>query len=126
MQYLKNASWFPLLKEGATTMNRVVSLVVAFLISVGIHLTFTGSANSGWSFAGTIPSVWVLLQGAFRWASQFIFQETGYTALGGLQALQGIVAKLQSVIPPVPGGAVHPIPGAGSVNVTPVETEVGR
>ena len=98
MQVLKKWKAFPLLQEGATKLNRFVSVLVAGLISLGIHITFTGSASAGWSGTFVIPSLYQIAVGLFHWASQFIYQETSYTALQGLQAL-ATLAKTVATIP---------------------------
>lgn len=119
MQYLKNLEWFPLMKKGAKVLNRVVSLIVAGAIALGIHYVWSPGTDGGHTLTITIPSLYTLAVGGFHWASQFIYQETGYTVLGGLQALQGIVGKLESVIPQPPHE--HPTPGEASIQVTPVK-----
>jgi hypothetical protein len=96
MQYLKNAKWFPLLKEGQKLINRLWSIAIAGFIAVGIHVTFTGSAAEGWSFVGSTPSLWAMIVGLFRWAVQFVYQETGYSVLQGLQALAQLAATIQT------------------------------
>lgn len=68
--------------------------MIAGGIAIGIHVTFTGSASQGWNFAGSIPSVYALLVGAFHWAAQFIYQETGYNILQALQALQALAKTI--------------------------------
>lgn len=98
MQWLKKSSWFPLIKEGQKELNRLWSILVAGGISLGIHVTFTGSAAQGWSFAGTIPSVYTLLVGLFHWAVQYIYQETGYSVLQGLQSLSQLASTIQTTI----------------------------
>lgn len=103
LQVLKNWNKFPVIQKGARVANRAASIIVAFFIAVGIHLTFTGSAGSGWVFNGSIPPLYTILVAMFHWASQYIFQETGYSALQGLQAMQ-VLAKLLSQ----PQGAPKP------------------
>ncbi|MGA8223466.1 MAG: hypothetical protein WB780_17595 [Candidatus Acidiferrales bacterium] len=97
MQWLKNSPWFPLLKKGQVAMNRLVSIIVAGGIAAGIHFTVVGSVTAGGTFTGTFPSLWVMAIGLEHWAAQYIYQETGYRALDGLQSLSGILAHLQTL-----------------------------
>lgn len=121
MQYLKNAKWFKFLQPGQKSVNRIVSVLVAGGIAIGIHVTFTGSASQGWSGTFSIPSVWTMLVAAFHWASQYIYQETGYSILGGLQSLSSLAENLKSVIPQAAFEA-HPEPGEAAVKVIPVKS----
>lgn len=110
MQWLKKAKWFPLLKDGQRELNRLWSIVIAGGIALGIHVTFTGSSAEGWSFVGSIPSVWVMLTALFHWAAQYIYQETGYSILTAAQSLAGILAHLQTVAPQIaPTAAPKPV-----------------
>lgn len=103
LQTLKNWKKFPLIQEGAKAANRVASLAIAFGIAVGINVTFKGSAGVGWAFTGSIPPVYTILVGLFHWGSQFIFQETGYSVLQGLQAMTNVAKFIQQSAPQ--GGA---------------------
>lgn len=118
MQWLKKASWFPLLKEGQAKLNRLGSLLIAGGIALGIHITFTGSASAGWAFSGTIPSLWVILTGLFHWAAQFIYQETGYSVLTGLQALTTLASSIQTAAS-AGVGALKPTSAVAVVEVAP-------
>lgn len=103
IQVLKNWKKFPLIQKGERLANRLWSIGVAFFIALGIHVTFTGSASQGWLFAGSIPSIYQILVGLFHWAVQYVYQETGYSILQGLQALTQLATTIQTSIG-APGG----------------------
>lgn len=100
LQTLKNWKAFPIVREGATIANRAASIIVAFFIAVGISVTFKGSAGVGWAFNGSIPPLYTILVALFHWAVQFLFQETGYSALQGLQAMTAVAKFLMAMQPP--------------------------
>lgn len=110
MQLLKKATWVPIMQEGRTVLNRFVSIVVAGGIALGIHFVWTAGVAGDHTLTVTIPSIGVLATGAFHWASQFIYQETGYSVLQGLQSvstLAKIVATAPTAVAPaVPATAV--------------------
>lgn len=112
IQWLKKWKWFG---EASTTLHRIVSLVAAALIALGIHITFTGSASAGWSGTFQIPSLYVMLVGLFHWGAQFISQETVYTILQGFQSI-GTLAK---AIATMPTPTTPAIPATAAVAVTP-------
>jgi hypothetical protein len=98
MQVLKNAKWFPLIKEDAVALNRTVSVIVAFLVQIGITVSYTPNPLNGThNLLFVIPSGTVLLVGLFHWASQYIYQETGYQVLSGLLALKTLAAGLANM-----------------------------
>lgn len=117
-QVLKNWEKFPLIKKGQTAINRLWSIIIAGGIALGIHVTFTGSAAQGWSFVGTIPSVWTILVGLFHWAVQYVYQETGYSILQGLQSLSQLAATIQTTIG-APGATKPVQPAVAVVEVAP-------
>jgi len=98
MQWLKKASWFPLLKDGQRVLNRTVSVFVALGIQAGISYTYTSTANGGHSITLLLPSYYAMAVGLFHWASQYLYQETGYTFLTGLQAFQEGAGKLSGIL----------------------------
>lgn len=59
-------------------IHRVVSALGAFLSAVGIHIAFTGSAEVGWQFAGTIPPLAVLVHALWDWFQQFVMNQVFY------------------------------------------------
>lgn len=100
MQVLKKAKWFPLMQEGQKVLNRLISLIVAFAISAGISYTWNPTNHS---LLITNLSFYTIGVALFHWISQFIYQETGYTVLQGLTALQKVASTVQpgAVVPAV-------------------------
>lgn len=92
MQALKKAKWFPLLQEGQKVLNRFVSVIVALGISAGISYTWNPTNHSLLITNLSLSTIGVAL---FHWVSQYIYQETGYTVLQGLTALQKVAATVQ-------------------------------
>lgn len=93
IQWLKNASWFPLIQKGAKVANRLASIVAAFLVQVGIHYTWNPQDHSLLLTGLSLSAITLAL---FHIASQYIYQETGYQMLSGIQAVQGILDFLKS------------------------------
>jgi hypothetical protein len=100
MQVFKKIKWIPLLQEGKKTLNRIMSIVIAGCIALGIHYVWAPNIgpDGGHILTITIPNTAQLLTGAFHWASQFIYQETGYTALQGLQSVTVLASTLSSFL----------------------------
>lgn len=95
MQWLKNSKWFPLIKSGQTTINRIWSAAVAAGVVIGIHAVWSPAASDGsHTLTVLIPSFWTIVVGLFHWASQFIYQETGYQVMNGLQSIGSLVKTL--------------------------------
>lgn len=97
-QWLKKAKWFPLLKDGQKILNRAWSLVAAAFIQLGITYTYSATPTGGHTIVFTLPSYGAMAIGLFHWAAQFIYQETGYTVLNGLQAFQAGAAQLAQIL----------------------------
>ena len=102
MQWLKKAKWFPLIKDGQKILNRVVSIAAAGAIQLGITYAWAPATTGagGHTLTVVIPSASVLMVGAFHWASQYIYQETGYTTLSALQAVVDLAKLLKAAAPP--------------------------
>ena len=81
MQKVKTAKWFPLVQQGRATVNRIVSIVAAFLVAVGVSWTWSLDKSTGThTLVITGLSVYALLHGAWHWLNQFALQETVYQA----------------------------------------------
>lgn len=76
MNKLKAASWFPLVQKDAVYLNRAFSAVVAFFVSIGIHYTWSASADGSHTLVLAIPSLAVLAVGLWHVINQFALQET--------------------------------------------------
>jgi hypothetical protein len=97
LQWLKKAKWMPLVKEGSVVINRGISLAAALGVAIGIHYTWNPSDNGTLILTGvTLTNV---LHGVFHVSAQFIYQETGYNVLQGLNAMQQFVAGTPPVAP---------------------------
>lgn len=133
MQALKKAKWFPLVQEGQRILNRLFSVGAAICTSLAIGYTWNPANNGTLVLTGI--SVVSLAHGLFHVFTQFIYQETGYSLLQGLQAAQRITGQLAAPLPVVPleqaslpaplaGAAVQtstisPAPPAGPVSSAP-------
>jgi len=93
MQWLKGAKWCPLVQEGKKFLNRTVSIAAAGAVHLGITFAWSASPTQmgGHNLTVAIPSGAALLIGLFHWGCQFIYQETGYTVLQGITAVQKLL-----------------------------------
>ena len=81
MQKLKEAHWFPLLKQMGQNpwIKRGVSMVTALGILTGIsHIWNPGTVPGGHQLVINIPPVMVILEGLWHWSNQYIYQESAY------------------------------------------------
>lgn len=75
MQRLKSASWFPWLQHGSATVSRIVSIVAAAAVAIGINYTWNPQTRG---LLITIPTLAGFAIGIWHWLNQFAFQETIY------------------------------------------------
>lgn len=80
IEWLKRASWFPLLNSGSDWLNRLASVFMALVNATGIHYVVTGSAVEGGTITITIPMLSVVVSGLLTWLGQFAMQEGLYQA----------------------------------------------
>lgn len=83
-------------------IHRAVSALGAFLSAVGIHIAFTGSAQAGWSFAGTIPPLAILLHGLWDWFQQFVMNQVFYDVVMKEPLMPVVKIQLPSSLPVPP------------------------
>jgi len=107
IQWLKKIKSLKFVQAGTKFVSRAISLIAAFCVQAGIHYTWATNPDGTHNLGIQGISLAVLAIGAFHVASQFIYQETGYQALQGIQAVQGILNFLQSAGPAIP---VSPTP----------------
>jgi hypothetical protein len=100
IQLLKNSKWFPWLQAETDTVNRVVSLVVAFLTAAGIKFAMDGTFDHGWVFTIQVPSIGVVLDTLVHFTTQFGMQEVIYQSTKKAAAAK-TVAVTASVAQPV-------------------------
>lgn len=92
MQALKKAKWFPLVQQGQAVLNRIFSIAAALCTTLAIGYTWNPANNGTLILTGI--SVAAIAHGLFHVLTQFLYQETGYTGLQGLQALQKIAGQM--------------------------------
>ena len=79
MQKLKNASWFPLVQQGRATLNRIVSIVAAFAVAVGVSWSWSLDKASGThTLVISGLSIYAVGHGLWHWLNQYALQETIY------------------------------------------------
>src|SRR5579863_3547844 len=78
IQLLKKSNLFPWLRADTDTVNRVVSVVVAFATAVGIKFAINGTFATGETITIQVPSLAVILDTLVHFATQFGMQETIY------------------------------------------------
>jgi hypothetical protein len=76
MNKLKTAKWFPLIQKDRVKLNRAVSVIVAFFISIGIHYTWSAGAEGSHQLVLQIPSLTALALGVWHVLNQYAMQET--------------------------------------------------
>ncbi len=97
MQKLKNASWFPLIQEGKTLINRVISIGSAAAIALGVSYTWNPQTR-GLLF--TIPTLSVAAIGFWHWLNQYALNEMLYRAtVNKLPATNGVPTQQANVKP---------------------------
>jgi hypothetical protein len=81
MQKVKTAKWFPLVQQGRATLNRIVSVVAAFLVAVGVSWSWSLDKTTGThTLVITGLSIYAVGHGLWHWLNQFALQETVYQA----------------------------------------------
>ena len=78
IQLLKKSNIFPWLRTDTDTLNRVVSVVMAFATAAGIKFAMDGTFANGGTITIQVPSVTVILDTLVHFATQFGMQETIY------------------------------------------------
>lgn len=104
IQYLKNAGWASWFTRETAKANLGLSLVIAFLTSVGIHWTWDPATDT----IGIIGVAGFFKHGLWEWIIQWIGQHASYKGLVvPAETLGEIRALLQRVLepPPVSEGA---------------------
>lgn len=88
LQWLKRTKWVPWVNMHSSTLNHWLSIVGALITSVGIHLTFTGTAADGWQGTFMVPSLLAMWHGLTHLVQSYVAQKVLYTAVvkpaGGL------------------------------------------
>lgn len=106
MQLVKNASWFPLVQRGRALLNRIVSIVAAAAVAIGISWSWTKDPQTGLhTFVIANIGLWTFFHGFWHWLNQFALQETVYQATANKP---GITTDATGSVPArvAPGGAV--------------------
>jgi hypothetical protein len=75
MNWLKNASWFPLVQKDAVKLNRAFSMALALAVGIGIRYVWTPGTEGTHILTLTIPSWSVLAAGLWHSIGQYLMQE---------------------------------------------------
>lgn len=78
IQFLKNAGWFPWLTQNTDMANRIVSLVTAVFVAVGIQWSMSGTWQAGGTITLTFPPAQVMFDAFLHYVTQVGLQETFY------------------------------------------------
>ena len=77
-QWLKNSHWFPWITHETEVLNRYIGVIMAGLLSLGIHYEWSVSANSLTLFLPTWLELFHHLRDWFvQWAMQQYVYKTG-------------------------------------------------
>jgi hypothetical protein len=113
IQLLKNSKRFPWLQAETDTINRTVSLVVAFLTAAGIKFALDGTFDHGWVFTVQVPSIGAVLDTLVHFTTQFGMQEVIYKSTKKVAAANAVPAKASAAQPlPVPAAQVRETAGS--------------
>jgi hypothetical protein len=85
IQWLKKAKW---VQQATKLICRFASIVAAFAIHVGISWAWNPPGTPVGTLIISGLSLSAILVASYHIAAQFIYQETGYQVLQGLQAMQ--------------------------------------
>lgn len=122
LDWLKQSKWVPWINRNSETLNRVISLVVAFGSAVGFKvLSHTGDIHTGGVITIAYPSITTILDTLGHGATQFGGQEILHKLLGnhvmGKEAIaredriESAVAELSKMVasmqPPTPPPSGH-------------------
>ena len=78
IQLLKKSPWFPWIAQHTDTLNRAVSMVAAFLTSVGFQFAFTGNLQAGGTLVVQVPALSAILSVLLHSLGQVGIQEAFY------------------------------------------------
>ena len=80
IEWLKGSGKFPWITASTKTLNRIVSLIAAAVVALGVGVT--GDASHGWAIS--VPPLAALLAGVWETIKQLVLQQVLY---------DGVVAK---------------------------------
>ena len=78
MEWLKTKSWCPLIAKDAQVLNRLVAILIAFVIAIGIHYEFDAVQGRLVVDGLTLGNI---SHGLSAWVQQYIFQQIAYKKL---------------------------------------------
>lgn len=104
INWLKNASWFPLLQKDWKTAQRLWSIVLAAASAAGVHVVFAAGtlSISGLTLTGILTAGWAWIK-AFS-MQEFVYQATKQQAAANAkaQAPQQVVELAEAAPRPTP------------------------
>lgn len=93
LQWLKQAKW---VQQATKLICRTFSVLAAVAIHIGIQWTWNPTNHSLLISGLSLGAIAIAL---YHIAAQYIYQETGYQVLQGIQSAQGILSVLQKEAP---------------------------
>lgn len=82
MRYLKTFDFYGRFVEAFPAadrwVHRMVAGVGALVAAIGIHVSFQGDFNTGWTFHGTIPDINTIIHGGWDWTKVYVLQQFAY------------------------------------------------
>lgn len=60
--------------------HRLVAALGATIAALGIHVSFAGDYQSGWTFHGSIPDLWTMVHAGSDWVKVYVLQAIVYDA----------------------------------------------
>jgi hypothetical protein len=79
IEALKGSNWFPWLTMETKNLNRIVGIITAGLITVGIHFTWTESTgDTAGILSIAIPTIPTFAHGVWTWFTTWAFQQYAY------------------------------------------------
>lgn len=74
LSYIQQWGKIPWVTRDTKRLNAALRLAMAGIATLGIHLTWAGSASAGWSGTWSVPPILVMTHTAFAWFGQYAVQ----------------------------------------------------
>lgn len=88
-KHLNDWKKFPWLTDAMRGRNHLISLLVAVLTTLGLHYSWMGNAQAGWTFTFSIPPLVAMQHVAGQWIGQYVLGQH----LKNTSLLEQIVAQ---------------------------------
>jgi len=77
IQFLKRSN-FPWVTENSDRINKTISILAAFISSIGVQAAITGTVDTGWHITASTPSGWAMMETIMHTMGQWVIQQSVY------------------------------------------------